>query len=533
MSDAVRNWSGSGGIRRKTRRQRLRLFRNALLLVFVPLFLWLWWTTRDSWDMARLIPANQTYQLYANDFLNNRGNMARSRVWELLPENGNLSEARHQMLNNFGMPEWILNNVVHGLSHLSGNDLDQFSDVLFITTMTRVGVLLEKLHRFVPEIEREWAGGLELRIIPDLGLWYAVRGRVLLMTPDRNTLVRALTLAEEDTVGNAALASGRDALRAGEDVFGRIELQQGDPWSDTLEALELKVWLEENAFRLACQGALSPTWREWLLPLLEDASPQPLHAPPTGIIEISGNFGKPLPKLWEALPQILELEEALPTPATWLRDMQPEDGPDLATLLAELMLRTGDGWRLSFTGIDPLAFIPMPNFAASLDVEAAAVEEMLGFAAMNGSDLGITVNEATGFLHVPFIGGPSLEPGLGLRGPHLLLGTSREAAETLAAQPPPRATLTENGTLFARVRPEALVEHIAMAGDEFAAVGALRGHTPQTWAETVAYWSERATAIEDITALLAHENGIIRFEMNLFMRPEPAPPAETPETAAN
>jgi len=532
MSDAVRNWSGAGGVRRKTRRQRLYGLRNGVFLFLIPLAIYGWWTTRDHWDMARLIPDRQSYQLYANDFLDNRGSMANSRVWDLVPEDTTIAAARGHMLNNFGMPEWILNNVVHGLCHISGNDLETFSDVLFITKMTRVGVLLERLNRFVPDIERDYAGGLNLRFIESVNVWYAVRGRVLLLTPDRETLVRSLTLVDDDTVGAAALASGRDALRAGEDLFGRVELREGDPWSDTLEAVELKVWVEEDALRVACQGALSPAWREWLLPLLEDASPQPLLAPPAGVIELSANFGKPLPKLWEGLQAVLALDTPLPPPGDWLRGIQPIDGPDTATLLAELMAHTNNGWRLSWTNIDPLAFIPLPAFAASLDVEAAAVEEMLSFAATQGESLGMSVDSETGLLRMPLIGGPALEPAVILQGSTMLLGTSREAARGLVRQPPPRATLTEAGTLFVRMRPGPMMEQIARAGHEFAAVNALRNHNTQSWEAFTEEWSETAREIRDITALLAHENGIVRFEMNLFLAPPtaeeeaPQPPAE-------
>jgi len=532
MSDAVRNYSGSGGVRRKTRRQRLGALRNLLLLFLLPLAAYLWWTTRDAWDMAQLIPGRQTYQLYANDFLNNRGTIAQSRVWQLLPEETALAQARVSMLDNFGLPEWVLNNVVHGLSHVSGNDLDDFSDVLFITKMTRVGVLLERLHRFIPEIRREHAGGLKLRQVEDAGVWYAVRGRVLLITPDRDTLIRSLTLKGDDTVGSAALAAGRDALRAGEDIFGRIDLREGDPWSDTLEALEIKVWVEEDALRVACQGALSPSWREWLLPVLVDASPQPLHAPPSGIVELSANFGKPLPRLWDGLQAVLDLDAPLPPPGDWLRGIQPDDGPDTAGLLGELMLHTGNGWRLSWTGVDELAFAPMPAFAASIDVDPAAAEERLTLAAEFGEGLGLATDAETGLLHMPLIGGPALEPAVALRGTQLLLGTSREAARSLVQQPPPRATLTEAGTLFARIRPAPLIEAAASAGHELAVIGALRGHTADSWASTTDIWAETAQRIRDITALVAHENGIIRFEMNLFMAAAQEAEAPGPEAVA-
>lgn len=71
-----------------------------------------------------------------------------------------------------------------------------------------MGLLLERIHTFADFIQDDEAGGLHLRYLPDARLYYAVRGRILIVTPSRDRLVESLTLPAGEAMGAETVLGG-------------------------------------------------------------------------------------------------------------------------------------------------------------------------------------------------------------------------------------------------------------------------------------------------------------------------------------
>jgi len=120
------------------------MVRKLIAAGLLLLLIWLFWTTRDNWPMERLVPEDQTFHLRAQHLLVTRQKAADSAFWSLgmLPEQ---YQAIPQWLSSdFGLPEWVLNNLVSDVCYVSGTDLNKFSDLLVVTRMSRIGCLLER-----------------------------------------------------------------------------------------------------------------------------------------------------------------------------------------------------------------------------------------------------------------------------------------------------------------------------------------------------------------------------------------------------
>jgi len=522
VSETVRSYSRPGAVTRRRGHGRRRA-SGALLLILATLFLWVLWTTRDTHAMGGLIPEGQDYQIYMSDFLNKRAQIAESRLWVLVPEDTTLAEVPRMLRDNFGMPEWVLNNLIYGLCHVSGSDLQEFDDLLFVTRMTRVGTLIERFHRFLPGIEKDFAGGLRVRIIPEAGLYYAVRGRVLAVSPSRSALIRALTLTPDTALGNQALAAGLAELGI-EDLSAQLELQEEDPLGGYFEELQVAMRLEETAGALVCRGRLRESQRAHLAPLLAQATPRTLQAPPEGLAGISADFGRPLPELWAALGGIWESTTGeQPALFTWAEDAEG-DMAALGEMLRLVLGATGASWRLSWHGVDLHEMLPVPELVGRFQADARILEPLFASvpAATAGAphDAVLRRHPETGLVSLPLLGGPSIEPSAALHGGELLLSTSRTVAEAALTAPSAGTTLSERGNLYIHIDPYAATRAVVNAGMEFAAFGAVRGHTQESFTEAAAGWLETASKMEAVTLLAAHSNGEVRLDLQVRVRAE-------------
>jgi antitoxin (DNA-binding transcriptional repressor) of toxin-antitoxin stability system len=126
-------------VRRYTsRRERRRAMRNLILLITAVAGGWFFWVTRDNWPVARLVPKDPAFQICAMDLLMNRKEIAASRVWDLAPPNTGVKEARTALSGNFGLPEWMINNLMNGLGLISGADLRDPESAIFVTRISRI-----------------------------------------------------------------------------------------------------------------------------------------------------------------------------------------------------------------------------------------------------------------------------------------------------------------------------------------------------------------------------------------------------------
>ena len=195
MSDVQRVYRGPvRGRLSSTRRGRRRggfPFKRLAFLLLLLLAGAAYWISRDTHPLHSLIPSQQKYSVVLRDILKNRAELAESAVWDTLPPESGSGKITQALRGELGLPEWMARNIIVDDCYISGNDLRDFSDVLCVTKMTRIGTLVEQLHWVTSRIRRDTAGGLGLRHVPNAGMFYAVRGRILLISPSRDALVNA------------------------------------------------------------------------------------------------------------------------------------------------------------------------------------------------------------------------------------------------------------------------------------------------------------------------------------------------------
>jgi hypothetical protein len=495
---------------------------SALLVAVIVIGIWAIWTTRDTYSMAGLIPKEQKYGVFFGRFLSERHTVADSPVWTLAPEESRLAGLPELLRNDFGLPEWAINHLVYGPCYVSGRNVTQFNDVLFVTKMSRIGCLSERFHRFYG-VERDHAGGLALRYIPDMGAYYAVRGRVLVVSPSRDAVIRAVTLEPAVAMPEADLERGQTEAGMA-DVYGHFTLEGEDPGGEVFETVRVVLRFEPDGMRAALTGRLAAPWEARLGGLLDGTKPAPLRAAPSGMIQVSADFGKPVKDVLRGVAQTLDME--LRFDELWESwkaggfDAPPGAGPLVAMAAAE----TGPGIRLSWVGNDFNEMVPMPVLAGTAD--AGALGDV--FAALPGLPEGARTWEAWprydaegGVAFVPLPGGPSLEPAMISMDGTLAFSTSRPALLELQKQGLSTETLPEPGNLYIRIFPAPVMAAAAEAGTLLAENGLLKSYTRASFEETSETWKAMAGKIAEASGLAKHENGDVSLALRLVMTPEP------------
>lgn len=529
MSDALRTYAGP---KKKFSRRRAgpvrpaglgRALRNAALVMLLVLVAYVWWTTRDTHAVNALIPQGQQYALVASDILQDRGAIAESRVWNALPEQFRPTGLTAALGNELGLPEWVLNNLVPGAAYAVGNDLKSFSDVLLVTKMSRIGTLLERLHVFSGDVAADPAGGLELRDIAGGKAYYAVRGRVLLISPSREALVRALTLRPEDALDGEQFAALAEQGGA-EQLRGRVNFGPDDPLGDVLENLRFALRIEPDRVQVDCRAGLSTEWRARCEPLLRNLSPRALKAPVDGMAVAAMDFGMPVKEFWLGIGNVTEWP--LMSEEQWSAWEQPAaagGSPSVAAVLTSLLGPLGPGVRLTWRGVDQNEIFPMPELVLTADVtpERLAALESIPPPPPEAMpwDPYPRYDAENGFLHVPMMAGPSLEPTAFADGSVLMLSTSRIVAEALSTEREADMPLDEKGNLFVRVYPEPCVETLVEAARQLVEIDALRGHDAASFADASSRWLEQASAVRAVSLLAGYEREEVQARLSLECAP--------------
>ena len=512
MSETVRSYSAARLRPRRSRssRRRGRKLLFAVLAVAVLVLLVLWFT-RDTTPLRNVIPAGQTYGVVLVDILNNRSTMADSAVWSALPDSWSHGDISSILGREMPVPDWILNNLIGDPCYVTGNDLDEFSDVLFITKMFRAGPLIE---RFLPGIESDYAGGLRLRSVPSAGFFYAVRGRLLIVSPSRDALIRSLTLTEENMIPETVLANALGASGT-EQVRGLVTLRPEDPLGDLFRSLSFALRIDPAGARLKCRGILCETWQDRFGVLLGKAKPEPLPSPPSGMVGMSVDLGVSVLEVCEGLRDALAFGESW---TTWHDGLEPDDQANLAAL-GDLLALTGPAFQVVCTGVDPNEMLPVPEFVCIGDVDSEAATALFS-ALPSPKAVGAWVScprfdPETGRVSVPMMGGPSIEPTILLRDKRLVISTNA-TAELLQSPAFSSPSLSPPGNLYLRLDPKECLERWAAIGAQLASQGALRGYTSEAFAEAMASWRTKAAVVEEVSGILAVEPDAIALEATLL-----------------
>lgn len=516
--EAPRTYSGPLGGRRRRRQGHLRW---ALLAGLAAGIVWFFWSTRDNYAMSSLIPAEQRYRVYTVGLAAQRAHIVASPVWELVPEDTALHAVRTQLEGNLGFPEWVVNNVIYGVCQFSGNDVQQFEDVLFVTKMSRIGCFIEGLRRFFIPVEEDYAGGLRLRHLPDAGLHYAVRGRVILVSPSRDAVIRALTLTREAALAPERLQEAAAGLREA-NLYGHVMLEPDDPFGEFFAAVRVSARFEAQGLAADASARLRETWRERLAGLLDGATPRPLLTPPPGKVQAAFNLDRNLREIWLGIGAAREDEGAMASQWEAWSDIDAL-GLDAAPIYVTTLLGPlGPNLALSWHGIDPDAMLPLPEIAVRCDADPALVEDMINTLPSPPADApawAMFPRRHPEFrrLYLPVLGGPLLEPAAWLQGRHLMIASGRRTADRLQATPPELASLGKEGNFYLRIEPGPAVRAATEGLAPYAEARLLRGMDAAGFRDAARVWQDRADRVRDATLLVSHRAGEINAAFGLRM----------------
>ncbi len=520
MSDTVRNYTGQAGSLRSSGRRRSgrHVIRRIVLPLLVLLVLAGWWVTRDTYEFTDCIPGGQRFTMVLAEPLQARDRIVQSRVWQAIPASWTGPVRPDTLSSDLGLPEWVLNNIVHQRVILTGNRVDESPDIVALTRMTRIGTILERFHGWFSGVEDDYAGGLRLRSIPEQDLYYAVRGRILVASPSRSALIRALTLTGADTLRPEKFD---ELVQAGnEDLRGTWTTLAGSPLADTFESIAFAVRIDADSAKAKCRGRLRPDAANRLAAVVNEARPVTLEQPPPGMIELSANLGRPIRDMWGSLGEIAGV--------SWLSDAQwkaweegdPDRPPGIAQFITNLLGEAGPGIRLSLTGVDVNEMVPMPLLAGTVDADPNRIEKDFESIPPAPDSVkpwdSVPRYEADERLaYVPMIGGPSLEPAATFYHDALLVSSSRKVAEAILATNEPEQDLSEPGNLFIRVHPAPLVEAITESGRLLAEFNGLRGYTGDSFEDAAAQWKASASVVKEVSALASIDEGAIDLELRV------------------
>lgn len=518
MSDVERVYVAPVSVRRRRRPPRPRRGHGFLWLAAAAVVLAgaTLWYTRDRYGLQEFMPAGGAYNLVFLDLLENRSVIAGSKLWDSLADSARAHTILEILNQDLGPPDWVLNNLIGTTCVLTGDDAAGFRDAVFLTRMTRVGRLIETLHIVSFRIKSDSAGGLKLRWIPDLGVYYAIRGRLLIASPSRDALIRSLTLTAEARVDEEAFEA-LVARPGTEQVRGTVRFEPGDPLGAVVRSLSFALRVDSASARLSCQGVLCAEWRERAAPLLEGVSPQALLAPPEGLLEVSANLGKSLEDIFRGLGIAFRDKAIGRESQPWL-DLFPEAQATNLSQLRGLAAHLGPGFRLCWEGVDLNEMIPMPEIVFLAEADSGRIESFLATLVSPPPDAKpwesyVWYDPETKQVRIPMIGGPSIEPTFGIVEKELFLSSSATVAKKLLAGETAERPLPQRGNLFIRVRPRPCTEAVVGAGRLFAEASALRGYTAQRFEEDAARWLARASTIREITGLFAFDSGSFTGEI--------------------
>lgn len=538
MSEAVRSYSDVTGA--SLRRRRKGFWRRALIAALVVIIGTAWWVTRDTHAVWQVVPANHKAGIVFTDVNAQRARLADAAFWPLLPAEWGLDEVPDQLRSDFGLPPWVLNNLIGDVSYLFADDLEGLSDPCFVTRMSRFGTAMERLSRLARVTQRDHAGGLRMRSVPGTDLHYAVRGRLFIASPTREALVRALTLPDEAIWSRAEFQAAVEASREA-DLRIALRPDARDAAAAYAQAADIAVRFQPLGLEVSARVEPSREVATRLQPLAASLGNQParaLPAPPPGIIEIAANFGDTFAGTISALADVAGLDT--PNARTWaawaeaVHEAEDLAGlPDVPQMIAHLLGPAGPGIAISVTGVDPHEVAPVPILEAALDPQR--VDPAAWFATLDPAVLAIDgwervpqLDEARGLVFCRTIGGDSLTPAVARIGDRLYASTNlAHARAAVDAGGPIGRPLDSTGNLFMRIEPGPCVAALAALVMPIAEVGGIRGHDGASWTALMGDWQDYAARIDESTLVAALADGAIEASLRIAF----APVATTPEIA--
>lgn len=337
MSDAIRSFSrrGSGGatgggIAPSGSFIFTRFVIAALVLFVISSF----WISRDTHRIQQFVERAPASLIVAQHLLQNRDEFFTSPSWNALSDSVQSHPVPLVLATPFSAPDWVLRNIIGRHLLITTQGTTNFGEAIYITRMSRVGVLLERVLRRRSSNQSEDSGGLRLRYLSESDLYYAVRGRVLLLSPSRHALVHTLTLSDAERIPDEDWDESIWAL-GDDDIRGTLRLPKQSRWEPHFARIGFALSLRDSDATLELRAACTDRFYEELIPQLQGQKPTMLIRPTPGPIAFSANFGTTFQDLSRLMETVLEPDPDSDEP--WLVGFLEETDRQRASYLDPLI----------------------------------------------------------------------------------------------------------------------------------------------------------------------------------------------------
>lgn len=500
---------GAGGYTpASTRRRRgSPMLRLLFLIVIIGAGSWVYWITRDTVPPHALVPSDAPLTITISDPMGVKEAFASSSIWEASAIfDTRAADVQRALAEPIPLPPWVLNHVLgHKLYGYTFDSIDPTHCVM-LSKMTRVGVLLERgAIQFSDAITSDWAGGLKLRHVPEANLYYAVRGRMLVASGDRASLVRALTLRSTDTIGGAQYdANVAGANKGG--IYFRIAEDDTIPWARDLDTV---VRIDGKTVEAVSRGRMSAEWAHRLAPLMDRSKPLPLSHFDGDALSIALNVGKGAEEVVEGFSRAYDPESDNSYWAEWARPTSSDEPWSFGHFLAEILRDCEGELSLGWSDVNPDEIMPIPLVRlwaeGTLDVgRFNPVSDEPHAAVPQASEGGDSVT-------LPMPGGASFQPRAHLSDGGVLITNVGDGV-------PSTRTRGEPGNLRIEIDPTRVATLVQQLGQPWADQGLLAGHTRGSFDALMDEWRDRAEPFESVLLHASIEAEMIVLRTRVHLR---------------
>ncbi len=328
MSETLRVYREFTMHRKKHNRGFLKFLFKIFILAIILLSICFFWITRDLYPVEQFIPTSSVFQIFSPQLMQNYHTIVQSPLWELAEPSSTIYEIKKLLSDQQKVPLWIIKHLIYDSFYFSVSDLKTFKDALLIARLSRIGCIIEQIYSWTQPVETDWAGGINLRFIPKQKIYYSRKGRILLLSPNRDTLVQTIT-QKNNKKNQTVLASELLKNQEKHLAWGTFTPQHKE-FQGLVSQIHFYLALKQNQIGLKCETQIIPdTETPWTI-LLTDIVSKPIQEPIDTLLSCSIDTGVPIKTWLRAIETIPQTSFVLPSVQTkeipfveWVRTLSP------------------------------------------------------------------------------------------------------------------------------------------------------------------------------------------------------------------
>jgi hypothetical protein len=521
MSDTVRSYKPGPSFTPERKFSLIRGgFRLTRYLFLLALFLgvYIYWTTRDTRDIEEFIQSDTTYQLVAQRLIENRARFQDTAAWFALSDQWKSHPFPELLKTPVNLPEWAQRNLIGQFVFISGKDARTFSDAVYITKLSPVGSVLERMLRWTNGNESDPAGGLNMRRIESYDLFYAIRGRIALLSTSRRALVHTLTLSKEERI-SPELWNDSILQLGGEELKGTLQLEPDTQLGQYVSAVGFALQLKTDEGFLKLILPCTDSFYEEFGPNIQNADTPALLSPLDGPIQLSTNLNTDVEHLWNIGSRFA----GVPNDDSWQNWLAQTEPKSSSAFLAQTLETAGPALALTWHGYDMSEITPAPQLTIITESNTTPDAGLPDVESIQTAlkPVQIQFNQDKNWFEAIAIGGPARTTVVKQAdsGRHLLVSTSRPLAEELWTNDTPANYLEQPANLFVLITPQEALARYEEFGNALAKDGLLKGYTAEEFRSHIQELYEKTARIHQLQVSAHHHNGTV--EADIVLNPSP------------